>query len=93
MFVQLLISALLAGSIYGLIALGYSLIYRASGIMNLAQGDLMCLGGFLGYTFYSVLKLPIILAIFLTVCCCFFVGCVLEKFVIRPVFKKAQQLL
>ena len=43
MFVQLLISALLSGSIYGLIALGYSLIYRASGIMNLAQGDLMCL--------------------------------------------------
>lgn len=89
MFVQLLISALLSGSIYGLIALGYSLIYRASGIMNLAQGDLMCLGGFLGYTFYSVLKLPLLASLLLTVCCCFIIGCVLEKFVIRPIFKRS----
>jgi inner-membrane translocator len=89
MFVQLLISALLSGSIYGLIALGYSLIYRASGIMNLAQGDLMCLGGFLGYTFFSVLKLPFLVSLVLTVVCCFIIGCILEKFVIRPIFKRS----
>lgn len=89
MFVQLLISALLSGSIYGLIALGYSLIYRASGIMNLAQGDLMCLGGFLGYTFFSVLKLPFLVSLVLTVVCCFIIGWILEKFVIRPIFKRS----
>lgn len=89
MFVQLLISALLSGSIYGLIALGYSLIYRASGIMNLAQGDLMCLDGFLGYTFFSVLKLPFLVSLVLTVVCCFIIGCILEKFVIRPIFKRS----
>ena len=89
MFVQLLISALLSGSIYGLIALGYSLIYRASRIMNLAQGDLMCLGGFLGYTFFSVLKLPFLVSLVLTVVCCFIIGCILEKFVIRPIFKRS----
>lgn len=89
MFVQLLISALLSGSIYGLIALGYSLIYRASGIMNLAQGDLMCLGGFLGYTFFSVMKLPFLVSLVLTVVCCFIIGCILEKFVIRPIFKRS----
>lgn len=89
MFVQLLISALLSGSIYGLIALGYSLIYRASGIMNLAQGDLMCLGGFLGYTFFSVLNLPFLVSLVLTVVCCFIIGCILEKFVIRPIFKRS----
>ena len=89
MFVQLLISALLSGSIYGLIALGYSLIYRASGIMNLAQGDLMCPGGFLGYTFFSVLKLPFLVSLVLTVVCCFIIGCILEKFVIRPIFKRS----
>ena len=89
MFVQLLISALLSGSIYGLIALGYSLIYRASGIMNLAQGDLMCLGGFLGYTLFSVLKLPFLGSLVLTVVCCFIIGCILEKFVIRPIFKRS----
>ena len=89
MFVQLLISALLSGSIYGLIALGYSLIYRASGIMNLAQGDLMCLGGFLGYTFFSVLKLPFLVSLVKTVVCCIIIGCIQEKFVIRPIFKRS----
>lgn len=88
MFIQLLVAALLTGSIYGLIALGYSLIYRASGIMNLSQGDLMCLGGFLGYTFYNILDLPILLAILCTVICTFIIGCFLELFVIRPIFKR-----
>ena len=88
MFIQLLVAALLLGSIYGLIALGYSLIYRASGIMNLSQGDLMCLGGFIGYTFYNTLDLPIWLVLILTMVCTFVIGCVLEMFVIRPIFKR-----
>ena len=40
MFWQLLISSLVIGSVYGLIALGYSLIYKASGLLTFAQGDL-----------------------------------------------------
>lgn len=88
MFIQLLVAALLSGSIYGLIALGYSLIYRASGIMNLSQGDMMCLGGFLGYTFYSMLGLPIHISILCTLVCTFFIGCVMERIVIRPIFKR-----
>jgi branched-chain amino acid transport system permease protein len=89
MFIQLLMSALLLGSIYGLIALGYSLIYRASGIMNLAQGDLMCVGGFLGFTFYTLLGLPIIISIILTMVCTFIIGVILERFVIRPIFNRS----
>ena len=86
MFIQLLIAALLSGSVYGLIALGYSLIYRASGIMNLAQGDLMCVGGFLGYTFYSVLGFPFIIAVISTILCSFIIGCIVERCAIRPIF-------
>ena len=41
MFWQLLISGLVIGSVYGLIALGYSLIYKASGLLTFAQGDLL----------------------------------------------------
>lgn len=88
MIVQLLVAALLSGSIYGLIALGYSLIYRASGIMNLAQGDLMCLGGFLGFTFYNIIGLPIFVSMLCTVVCTFLIGCGLERFVIRPIFNR-----
>lgn len=88
MFMQLLFAALLAGSIYGLIALGYSLIYRASGIMNLSQGDAMCLGGFIGYTLYNKLQLPVMIAFPGLIICCFVIGCVMERFVIRPIFNR-----
>jgi len=88
MLIRLLIAALLAGSIYGLIALGYSLIYRASGIMNLAQGDVMCLGGFLGYTFYSILGFSIFPSLLCTFICTFIIGCGLERIVIRPVMSR-----
>lgn len=88
MFINLLMSALLSGSIYGLIALGYSLIYRASGIIDLAQGDLMCIGGFLGYTFYKLSGLPVLPSLLLTIICTFTLGCVLERCIIRPIFNR-----
>lgn len=44
MVVSLIISALVIGSVYGLIALGYSLIYSASGLMTFTQGELLMLG-------------------------------------------------
>ena len=88
MFIQLLVAALLTGSIYGLIALGYSLIYRASGIMTLSQSDPMCLGGFLGYAFYTLLGLLILLDALCTVIGALIIGCLLENFVIRPIFRR-----
>ena len=48
MVVSLIISALVIGSVYGLIALGYSLIYSASGLMTFTQGELLMLGAYLG---------------------------------------------
>lgn len=83
MFWQLLVSSLVIGSVYGLIALGYSLIYKASGLLTFAQGDLLTLGAFLGVTFFSVLKLPFVLSLILTVGCGFLVGMAIEKFIIR----------
>ncbi|NLZ52180.1 MAG: branched-chain amino acid ABC transporter permease [Thermoanaerobacteraceae bacterium] len=89
MFISVIMSALLSGSIYGLIGLGYSLIYRASGIMNLSQGDLMCIGGFLGYTFYKMSGLSVLPSLILTIICTFILGCILERSVIRPIFNRS----
>ncbi len=44
----LLVSGLMLGCIYGLIALGYSLIYKASGLLSFVQGDIMTLGALWG---------------------------------------------
>ena len=88
MFMQLLISGLVLGGIYGLIALGYSLIYKASGLMSFVQGDVMTLGAYLGLTFFSILKLPFFVSVVLTMVCAFIFGLILEKGVIRILLNK-----
>ena len=88
MFFTLLISGLVLGSIYGLIALGYSMIFKSSGLLSFVQGDILTLGAFLGLTFYSYLKLPFILSLLLTVICAMALGFALEKGVIRPLLNK-----
>ena len=93
LFVQVMVSGLVLGCIYGLIALGYSLIYKASGMMNFSQGDVLTLGAFLGYTFYVLLDLPYPVAIVLTVLVAFCFGMGLERFVIRHLVSKHVQAI
>ena len=88
MYLTVLISGLVIGSIYGLIALGYSMIYKSSGLLSFVQGDIMTLGAFLGLTFYSYLGLPFVVSLLLTVLCAVAFGFALEKGVIRPLLNK-----
>ena len=88
MFSIILVNGIIIGAIYGLIALGYSLIYKASGLMSFVQGDMITLGAYLGLTFYRVLGLPIYISLLLTFICSFLVGIILEKGVIRVLLKK-----
>lgn len=83
MFVTLLVSGIVLGCIYGIVAMGYSLIYKASGLMSFAQGDLMTVGAYLGITFYSYMNLPFPIAIVLIAVIMFFLGLVIERGVIR----------
>lgn len=80
---RLLIGALMIGSIYGLVGLGYSLIYKASGLMNFSQGDMLMLGAFVGLTFYKTAGLPFPIAMVLTFIVMFLVGFGIEKLIIR----------
>ena len=48
-FVQQLVSGIALGCVYGLIALGFVLVYKATEVVNFAQGDLMMLGGFFAF--------------------------------------------
>ena len=88
MFAFLLVNGLIIGAIYGLIALGYSLIYRASGLMSFVQGDMITFGAYMGLTFYKVLGLSIYASLFLTFACAFVLGVLLEKGVIRVLLNK-----
>ena len=85
LFLQLLISGISQGCIYGLIALGFVLIYKATEAVSFAQGELMMLGAFCGFALMTVLGLPFWLAVPITIIAVGLFGVVLERIVIRPI--------
>lgn len=66
MNLQLLVSGISMGVVYGLISMGMVLIFRTVGVMNFAQGEFLMFGGYLCYTFNRLLHLPIGLALLLS---------------------------
>jgi len=86
-FIQVLIGALVIGSVYGLLALGYSLIYSASGLMSFVQGELLMLGAFIGLTFFRYLELPFLVSLLCTMILMYCVGVLIERFIIRKLLK------
>lgn len=83
-FLQLVASGIAQGCIYGLIALGFVLIYKATEAVSFAQGDLMMLGGFIGLATTVVMGLPFWIAFIATLIVMLAVGMLLERAVLRP---------
>lgn len=81
---QLLISGISQGCVYGLIALGFVLIYKATEMVNFAQGDIMMLGAFFAFTYLNILEWNFFLALIATVITMAAFGALLERVVIRP---------
>lgn len=84
-FLQLVISGIAQGCIYGLIALGFVLIYKATETVSFAQGELMMLGAFGGLAAMTFLGFPYWLSIFATIVGMALFGVLLERIVIRPI--------
>ncbi|NCT97292.1 MAG: branched-chain amino acid ABC transporter permease [Comamonadaceae bacterium] len=82
---QLLISGAAQGCIYGLIALGFVLIYKATETVSFAQGDLMMVGAFGGLLTMTLLGFPFWLSVVAAVVGMGLFGIVLERLVIRPI--------
>jgi branched-chain amino acid transport system permease protein len=82
---QIIISGIAQGCIYGLIALGLVLIYKATETVSFAQGELMMLGAFLGLGAMTVLGFPFWLALLASVVAMGAFGIALERIVIRPI--------
>lgn len=81
---QFVISGITSGSIYALIGLGFALIFNSTNIINFAQGEFAMLGGLLAVSFYSVLGLPLLLAIAVSVTIVTAIGVVFERAVVYP---------
>jgi len=84
-FLQLLISGVAQGCIYGLIALGFVLIYKGTETVSFAQGDLMMLGAFGGLACMTVLGFPFWLAVICAIAGMGLFGFLIERIVIRPI--------
>jgi branched-chain amino acid transport system permease protein len=84
-FVQLVISGIAQGCIYGLIALGFVLIYKATETVSFAQGELMMLGAFGGLAGMTFMGFPYWLAVVSSVAAMAVFGMALERLVIRPI--------
>jgi len=82
---QLLISGAAQGCIYGLIALGFVLIYKATETVSFAQGDLMMVGAFAGLAATTALGFPFWLGVVSAIVAMMIFGFVLERLVIRPI--------
>jgi branched-chain amino acid transport system permease protein len=82
---QLLISGAAQGCIYGLIALGFVLIYKATETVSFAQGDLMMVGAFAGLAATTALGFPFWLGVISAIAAMMIFGFVLERVVIRPI--------
>lgn len=82
-FLQFLISGLTVGAVYALVALGFTLIYNASGVVNFAQGEFVMLGGMVT-VFTSALGVPLPLAALVAIVAAVVIGLLLHRLAIEP---------
>lgn len=87
-FIQSLVNGVGVGLIYGLVGIGFCVIYNASGIVNFAQGVFVMLGGMVCHTLLSRVGLPLVVAAVLTVPIVAFFGLLIEFFVVRPMWNR-----
>jgi len=88
LIVQTVISGIGTGIIYGLIGIGFCVIYNASGIVNFAQGMFVMLGGMVTHALLTRAGLPLALAIPITVLLAAALGIAVDRLVVQPLWRR-----
>ena len=83
-FVQTLISGLSLGSIYALIALGYTMVYGIAKMLNFAHGDIIMVGAYAAVVAVFSIGLPPALAIIMSIVVCALLGMLIERLAYKP---------
>jgi branched-chain amino acid transport system permease protein len=83
-FLQLLVSGIVVGMVYALAALGFVLIYKASRVINMAQGYFLALGAFGALAIAQLTHLPFLFAVILSLGASFLLGWLVERVLLRP---------
>lgn len=87
---QQLINGLILGSIYALLALGYTMVYGIIKLINFAHGDIYMMGAFMGYYLINHLHLNFFLALLIAMLGSAFLGAVIEYLAYRPLRKSTR---
>ena len=83
-FAQLVVTGLVIGSVYSLVALGFVLIYKATSVINFAQGEFVLVGGYICLDLVVGFKIPFVWAFILTMGFSVILGLLVERLTLRP---------
>ena len=83
-FLQYLINGISIGSVYAIIALGYTMVYGIAKMLNFAHGDVIMVGAYMSYCVTSYLGLPAIAGVVVSVVVCTLLGIVIEGLAYKP---------
>lgn len=88
--IQQLINGVSLGSIYALIALGYTMVYGILSLINFAHGDIYMIGAFVGYALTTFLGLGFLPSLILAMIACSILGMIIEKIAYKPMRKSSK---
>lgn len=88
--IQLLAGGVTIGCVYGLVAVGFHIVFIATGVINFATGEQVVLGGLLAVFMTTVLKVDLITSFFLVAIAAAFIGVFIERLVVRPTIKTSE---
>ena len=86
-FLSYLLNGISLGSVYAIIALGYSMVYGIAKMLNFAHGDVIMIGAYMSFCAIQYWNLPPILAILLAIVVCTVLGIVIERMAYKPLRK------
>ena len=83
-FISYLINGISLGSVYAIIALGYTMVYGIAKMLNFAHGDIIMVGSYVVFSVVSVMGMPAGVGIFVAVVACTVLGVVIERIAYKP---------
>ena len=83
-FINSLISGLSLGSVYAIIALGYTMVYGISKMLNFAHGDVIMVGGYISFCMTMYVGMPGWAALLVAMAVCTVLGILIERLAYRP---------
>ncbi|MHC1947639.1 branched-chain amino acid ABC transporter permease, partial [Bradyrhizobium sp. UFLA06-06] len=82
--IQLLISGLAIGAIYGLIAMGFAVIYKSTGLVNFAQGEMTMITAYIAWTISTTVSGNVFVVAVGAILAAILLGLIIERLVMRP---------